>query len=97
MTSQNLRHPDLGEPLQDYSEECQRGNYPISGQYCVGLVCRFFDVEKSRGAVMSEVQLLSLELAGSGIDALHDFKTRFTFIKSQMEPEDMCNPLQEHN
>ena len=50
---------------------------------------RYFDVEKSRGAVMSEVQLLSLELSGNGIDALHDFKTRFTFIKSQMEPEDM--------
>ncbi|MGI9555831.1 MAG: hypothetical protein ACR2M9_03140, partial [Cyanophyceae cyanobacterium] len=83
MTSQNLRHPELGEPLQDYSEECQRGSYPISGQYCVGLVCRYFDVEKSRGAVMSEVQLLSLELSGNGIDALHDFKTRFTLIKSQ--------------
>ena len=71
MTSQNFRHPELGEPLQDYSEECQRSNYPISGQYCVGLVCRYFHVEKSLGAVMSEVQLLSLELAGARVGLLH--------------------------
>ena len=69
MTSANLRHPELGEQLQQYSEECQRGNYPISRQYCVGLVCKYFDVEKSRGAVMSEVQLLGLTLSGHGIDA----------------------------
>ncbi len=89
MTPHNLKHPELGDKLQRYSEECLRKNVPVSGQYCLGIVCRYFDVEESRGAVLSEVQLLSLTLAGHGIDHLEDFRTRYRFISQQMDSKDM--------
>ena len=70
--------------MQAYIESCNLAGLPLSGRYLVNIVCRQFDVDRQRGAVLTKVSLYAIQLEDYSIDGLRDFKNRVQYALSSI-------------
>ena len=88
LTTQNLRHKELGLKFQSYSEECERERIALNGLFMLSLIGEEFDLDRERGAVMSELELFGLHVGGNSVEDLREFKEKVRFILSALPDDD---------
>ena len=70
---------DLALEMQAYVEECSLEGAPPRGRYMLNMVSRSFDMDRRRGSMLTEMQILSIDLPGYSIPNLHAFRAKVLF------------------
>ena len=80
--------------MQAYIEQCNLAGLPLSGRYLINIVCRQFDVDRQRGAVLTKVSLYAIQLEDFSIDGLRDFKNRVQYALSSIRESEHPDPFE---
>ena len=70
---------DLALEMQAYVEECSLEGAPPRGRYMLNMVSRSFDMDRRRGSMLTEMQILSIDLPGYSIANLQTFRSKVLF------------------
>ena len=76
-------HGNFGLRFQGYAEECQMHKQPQRGRYMLALVCREFDIDRDRGAMIGEIQLLQIPCDQHSMGHLINFHDKVHYVLNQ--------------
>ena len=77
-------HGSFGLRFQAYAEECELAGVPQRGRYMLALVCREFDIDRDRGSMIGEIQLLAIPCEQDSMGALIAFRDRVNYVLTQI-------------
>jgi hypothetical protein len=86
----SAKHGRFGLIFQTMVEEARKKTQSMpSGRQMLRRVFAEFDLEKQRGSMASQQQLLNIRLAGHSMNDLELFRDKVLYIRSAMEDDDL--------
>jgi hypothetical protein len=79
---------EIGLKFQAYVEQCTMGARPPRGRFMINLLSRSFDLDKHRGALLTQLQVLQIPLEGHSLQQLINFRQKVTYALNSVPPED---------
>ena len=70
---------EIGLEFQAYIEECTMHCRPARGRYMINMLAKTFDLDRRRGALLTQLQVLQIPLEGHSVNQLTHFRQKVTF------------------
>lgn len=86
---ENARGSKFSLDFQALRERCQKVGKQPSGRALLWFILNKYNVDKDRGASLSQHHLLSLKLHGKDVKALEEFRQRMLYIVGSLEQSEM--------
>ena len=87
LTSSN----EFGLEFQAYLEECAMDGTPARGRYMINMLAKTFDLDKHRGALLTQLQVLQIPLEGFSVPQLTTFRQKVTYALNSVPKSDRPN------
>ena len=84
LTSSN----EIGLDFQAYIEECTMEHRPARGRHMINMLAQNFDLDKHRGALLTQLQVLQIPLEGHSVQQLTTFRQKVTYALNAVPKED---------
>ena len=79
---------EIGLEFQAYIEQCTMNSRPARGRYMINMLAKTFDLDKHRGALLTQLQVLQIPLEGFGTSQLTTFRQKVIYALNAVPEAD---------
>ena len=83
--------PELQFRVQGYIEGCTREGQAPGGRVILSMVSRHFDLDRTRGSLLTSQSIFQVELSGYSTANLREFSSRVMYVLNSIPQEDWPN------
>ena len=80
--------PELQFPVQGYIEKCTREGQAPRGRVILSMISRHFDLDRTRGSLLTSQSIFQVELSGYSTANLREFSSRVMYVLNCIPQED---------
>ena len=80
--------PELQFRVQGYIEKCTREGQAPRGRVILSMISRHFDLDRTRGSLLTSQSIFQVELSGYSTANLREFSSRVMYVLNSIIEED---------
>ena len=80
--------PELQFRVQGYIEKCTREGQAPRGRVILSMISRHFDLDRTRGSLLTSQSIFQVELSGYSTANLREFSSRVMYVLNSIPQED---------